>query len=42
VCGMNLCLLQGVMEGMEMQDVGVRLEVGSADCCVVIETVPDR
>jgi predicted ArsR family transcriptional regulator len=40
VCGMNLCLLRGVVEGMDGQNLEARLDVSSADCCVVIATGP--
>ena len=36
VCGMNLCILQGVLEGAGNKDLGARLEARSPDCCVVI------
>lgn len=38
ICGMNLCLVQGVLEGVGDEDLSARLEVRSPDCCVVIGT----
>ncbi|MGR6920289.1 helix-turn-helix transcriptional regulator [[Actinomadura] parvosata] len=34
VCGMNLCLLTGLLEGLEATDVTARLEPAPEHCCV--------
>jgi predicted ArsR family transcriptional regulator len=41
VCGMNLHLLEGVLEGLGQTEVRARLDPGPSRCCVRIET-PDH
>jgi predicted ArsR family transcriptional regulator len=37
VCGMNLALLQGLVEGLGRPDATARMTAGTDGCCVVIE-----
>ncbi len=40
VCGMNLCLLDGLLDGLGRTGLSARLDPTSAHCCVRLE--PDR
>ncbi|MGH3738739.1 MAG: helix-turn-helix transcriptional regulator [Micromonosporaceae bacterium] len=42
VCGMNLCLLDGLLEGLAATGLGARLDPRPGRCCVRIEPDPDR
>ncbi|HEU5160354.1 MAG TPA: helix-turn-helix domain-containing protein [Streptosporangiaceae bacterium] len=41
VCGMNLCLLDGMLDGLAATDVTARLEPGPGHCCVRFHPAPD-
>jgi len=40
VCGMNLCLLEGVLDGLSATGLTARLDPRQGHCCVRIETEP--
>ncbi|HEY5785097.1 MAG TPA: helix-turn-helix domain-containing protein [Microlunatus sp.] len=42
VCGMNLALVDGVIDGLNIQTMSARLEPQPGFCCVKVATKPDR
>jgi predicted ArsR family transcriptional regulator len=42
VCGMNLALVGGVIDGLSIETMSARLEPQPGFCCVKIATKPDR
>jgi predicted ArsR family transcriptional regulator len=42
VCGMNLALVDGVLEGLSIETMSARLEPQPGFCCVKVATKPDR
>ena len=38
-CGMNLALVEGLVEGIGIAGLGARLDPGPGRCCVVVDTV---
>jgi predicted ArsR family transcriptional regulator len=42
VCGMNLALVDGVIEGLHIETMSARLDPQAGFCCVKVATKPDR
>lgn len=42
VCGMNLALVDGVLDGLHIETMSARLEPQPGFCCVKVATKPDR
>jgi predicted ArsR family transcriptional regulator len=42
VCGMNLALVDGVIDGLHIETMSARLEPQPGFCCVKVATKPDR
>ncbi|GHH44433.1 helix-turn-helix transcriptional regulator [Lentzea cavernae] len=40
VCGMNLCLVSGLLDGIEANGVSARLDPSSGHCCVRLDQAP--
>lgn len=40
VCGMNLCLISGLLDGIEAKDVSASLAPGPDHCCVRLDPTP--
>ncbi|MDX8033234.1 helix-turn-helix domain-containing protein [Lentzea sp. BCCO 10_0856] len=40
VCGMNLCLISGLLDGIRANDVSARLDPSPGHCCVKLDQAP--
>jgi predicted ArsR family transcriptional regulator len=41
ICGMNLALLEGLLEGAAVTSLGARLDPRPEECCVVLRDLQD-